>query len=281
MAVRPYASVTERAAYAAVRVSSLVIIVFLVAPILVIFPLSFTSGDFLSYPLPGLSLRWYQDFFTSPVWLNAAKTSFLLAGCTTVLATALGTPAALGLSRPDFRYRAVVTGVIITPMIVPIIIVAVATFFFYARLGLAGTFVGLVLAHTALALPFVVIPVTATLQGFDQTLVRAAFASGARPMAAFWLVTCPLILPGIVTGMIFAFITSFDEIVVVIFLGSPELRTLPRQIWSGVKETISPTITVAAVVLVLASVSLMIIVEILRRRSARLGAGKGNEQGRT
>jgi putative spermidine/putrescine transport system permease protein len=159
-------------------------------------------------------------------------------------------------------------------MIVPIIIVGVGTFFYFARLGLVGTFSGLVLAHTALALPMVVIAVVATLEGFDANLLRAAYASGATPIGAFWQITRPLILPGIVTGATFAFITSFDEIVCVIFLGSPEFRTLPRQIWSGAKETISPTITVAAVFLIIASVLMTSVVELLRRRTQKMKGGK-------
>jgi putative spermidine/putrescine transport system permease protein len=168
------------------------------------------------------------------------------------------------------RQRGLLSTLLLSPMIVPVIIVGVGTFFFFARFGLVGTFFGLVLAHTALALPLVVIAVTATLEGFDPNLVRAAYASGATPVTTFWQVTRPLVMPGIVTGATFAFITSFDEIVCVIFLGSPEFRTLPRQIWSGAKETVSPTITVAAVFLVIASVVLTLIVEALRRRTQRL-----------
>ena len=260
----------ERLADSGARLVAVLIAVFLVTPILVVFPLSFTSGTLLIFPLPGWSTRWYVDFFTNPAWVSALKNSLTLGIATTALATVLGTTAALGIVRLRRPWRGLVSAILLSPMIVPVIIVAVGTFFYFARLGLAGSFAGLVLAHTALALPFVVIAVSATLEGFDPNLVRAAHSCGAPPLSAFWHVTRPLVMPGIVTGMIFAFITSFDEIVCVIFLGGPELRTLPRQIWSGVKETISPTITAAAVVLVCASMLLMGCVELLRRHGRRL-----------
>ena len=261
---------TERWADRVARTVAVLVAIFLVAPILVIFPLSFTSGTLMVFPLPGVSTRWYADFFTNPVWLSALANSLLLAVVTTLVATTLGTLAALGLVRLSARQRALVSTLLLSPMIVPVVIVGVGMFFYFARFGLAGTFVGLALAHTALALPLVVIAVVATLEGFDPNLVRAAHACGATPLSAFWQVTRPLVMPGIVTGATFAFITSFDEIVCVIFLGSPEFRTLPRQIWSGAKETVSPTITVAAVFLILASVAMTLMVEALRRRTRRL-----------
>ena len=230
------------------------------------------------FPLPGLSMRWYADFFTNPAWMSALRNSLMLAIVTTLVATTLGTLAALGLVRLPARHRGIVSTLLLSPMIVPVIIVGVATFFYFARFGLVGTFLGLVLAHTALALPLVVIAVSATLEGFDPNLLRAAYASGAAPFAAFWQVTRPLVMPGIVTGAAFAFITSFDEIVCVIFLGSPEFRTLPRQIWSGAKETVSPTITVAAVFLVVASVVMSHwSSKALRRRTQRMTGANRND----
>lgn len=261
---------TERAADLGAKAISILVAIFLVAPVLVIFPLSFTSGSLLIFPLPGLSTRWYEEFFTNPVWLSALRNSLVLAVTTTVTATVLGTLAALGLVKLPKRSRGIISALLLSPMIVPVIIVGVGSFFYFARFGLVGTFLSLVLAHTALALPLVVIAVVATLEGFDPNLTRAAYASGATPLGAFWQITRPLVMPGIVTGATFAFITSFDEIVCVIFLGSPEFRTLPRQIWSGAKETISPTITVAAVFLVVASVVLTLVVEALRRRTQRM-----------
>lgn len=269
-----HTTATERVAYLGAKGIAILVAIFLVAPVLVIFPLSFTSGSLLVFPLPGLSLRWYEEFLTNPIWLSALRNSLMLAAVTTVTATVLGTLAALGLVRLPKRPRGIISTLLLSPMIVPVIIVGVGSFFYFARFGLVGTFFGLVLAHTALALPLVVIAVVATLEGFDPNLTRAAYASGATPVGAFWQVTRPLVMPGIVTGATFAFITSFDEIVCVIFLGSPEFRTLPRQIWSGVKETVSPTITVAAVFLVVASVVLTLVVEALRRRTQRMTGAK-------
>ena len=270
MKLPPHASPVERVFYYGVRVATGLAIAFLITPIAVIVPLSFTSGTLLIYPLPGFSLRWYADFLTSPLWTAATRNSLVIAVAVTALATALGTLAALGLHRATFRGKPLVMGILVAPLAVPIIITAVAVFYFYAWLGLAGTYAGIVLAHTALALPFVVVTVSATLQGFDQNLVRSAASLGASPLIVFRRVVLPLIAPGVVSGALFAFVTSFDELVVVLFLASPEQRTLPRQIWSGVRESINPTITAAAVVLILISIALMAMVELLRRRGERL-----------
>jgi putative spermidine/putrescine transport system permease protein len=243
---------------------------FLLAPILVIVPLSFSAGEFFIYPLPGLSLRWYRDLFTNPIWLNAARNSLIVGGSTTVLATVLGTLAALGLAGARFRGRTTVMALLISPMVVPLVITAVAAFFFYARLNLVGTYLGLILAHTTLALPFVVITVTATLQGFNANLVRAGASLGGSPPYVFFTIVLPLILPGVVSGALFAFATSFDEVVVALFLAAPEQRTLPRQIFDGVRQSITPTVTAVAAVLILISVLLMAALEWLRRRNERL-----------
>ena len=160
--------------------------------------------------------------------------------------------------------------VLISPMIVPVIISAIGLFFFYAYSGLNGTFIGIILAHTALATPFVVITVTATLTSFDRTLMRAGASCGAPPHTVFFKVVMPLILPGIISGALFAFVTSFDEVIVILFIGGPEQRTLPRQMFSGIREQISPTITAAASVLIVISTIMLVTVELLRRRGERL-----------
>jgi putative spermidine/putrescine transport system permease protein len=270
MALPPHASPVERVAYHGARVATAAVLCFLVAPILVIVPLSFTSGTLLIYPIRGLSLRWYTDFLTNPLWVDATRNSVVIAVATTGLATFLGTLAALGLHRARGRLRPLVIGLLVTPLAVPIIVSAVAIFYFYAWVGVAQTYAGLILAHTTLALPFVVITVAATLRGFDPNVARSAASLGASPPQVFLRVTLPLIAPGVVSGALFAFVTSFDELVVVLFLASPEQRTLPRQIWSGVTENISPTILAAAVVLILVSIALMAVVEMLRRRGERL-----------
>ena len=228
--------------------------------------------------MPGWSLQWYDDFFGNPLWTGALWNSLLIGATVTVTATAIGTLAALGLHGSRSRWKPLVFGLLLTPLAVPVVIVAVATFYFFALLGLAGTYCGIVIAHTILALPFVVITVSATLQGFNPDLVRAASGLGAAPVLAFRTVTLPIIAPGVVSGALFAFVTSFDELVVVLFLASPQQRTLPRQIFSGVSENLSPTITAAAVVLLVVSGLVVAVIEILRRRGERMrGAAAGGE----
>ncbi len=276
MAVAPYATPVERAWYYVFRAICALVFLFLIAPILVIMPLSFNPEPYFTYPLGGISTRWYEEFFTSERWQTALENSIVIACATTALATTLGTVAALGLARANFPLRALVMGILISPMIVPIVITAVGMYFFYAMVGLTNTYIGLILAHTALATPFVVITVTATLTGFDQSLTRAGAGLGAAPMRVFFAVVLPLILPGVISGALFAFVTSWDEVVVVLFLASPEQRTLPKQMFSGIREMISPTITAAATLLIILSVLLLTSVELLRRRSERLrGLRKG------
>ncbi len=231
---------------------------FMVVPILVILPLSFTSGVELVYPVPGYSLRWYDDFFTRPEWLHSIRVSLLVGAAAAAAAAVLGTMAALGLPRLPGRLRNLVSALLILPMAVPTVICAVAFFFFYARLNLAGTYPGLVLAHTTLGLPFVVINVRATLGALDPNLVRAASSLGAPPWRAFRRVMLPLIGPGIASGALFAFATSLDDVVVAMFVGGPAQLTLPRQMFNGLRENISPTILAAATLLTAVSTVMMV-----------------------
>ncbi len=263
----------QRLGWMCVVIVSGLVFFFLMAPVLAIIPLSFSSGGYLLYPLPGLSLRWYQEFLGSARWMMALRNSMVIGVSTTVLAMLLGTLAALGLSQWRSRWKPLVLAVLLSPMVVPVVITAVGLYFFFAPLGLTNSFPGLILAHTALAVPFVVVTVSATLQGFDQTLVRAAASLGATPLAAFRTVTLPLILPGIASGALFAFATSFDEVVVVLFMAGPDQRTLPREMFAGIRENISPAITAAAALLTLFSVALLAAVGALRRRGERLRAG--------
>lgn len=260
----------EKAWTAALWTSSALVFLFLVAPILAIIPLSFNGGQFLTYPLNGLSLQWYADFVTDPDWTRALKNSLIVGVVTTVLATTLGTLASLGLVRARFRGKGLIMAVLLSPMIVPLVITAVGFYLFFAPYGLTATYTGLILAHTALASPFVVITVTATLQGFDTTLARAAASLGAGPVTAFRRVTLPLIAPGVASGALFAFATSFDEVVVVLLVAGPGQRTLPREMFSGIRENISPTIMAVATILIVFSTLLLITLEVLRRRNARL-----------
>ena len=275
MAVAPYAMPAERAWYYTHRVICAAVLLFLIAPILAIMPLSFNAESYFTYPIPGYSLQWYEDFFTNDRWTLAVRNSIIVGVSVTIIATMLGTLAALGLSRTNFPARAQVMSILISPMVVPVIISAVAMYFFYTRIGVSNSLPGLILAHTALATPFVVIVVVATLSGFDHTLTRAGASLGAPPLTVFFKVILPLILPGVISGALFAFVTSFDEVVVVLFLAGPEQRTLPKQMFSGIREMISPTITAAATLLILFAVIMLTTVELLRRRSERLRGIRG------
>jgi putative spermidine/putrescine transport system permease protein len=265
-----YRSLPERVWHALFRSYVGLVFVFLVLPLLAILPLSLNDSMFLTYPLAGLSLRWYRDFFGGQRWLDPLWNSVVIAVLVTAIATVLGTLAALGLTRLRPTPRRIVAGLVISPLIVPVVITGVGTYFLYAPWGLTNSMAGLILAHTVLAVPFVVITITATLQGFDVTLVRAAASLGASPVTVFRLVILPLILPGVLSGAVFAFATSFDEVVIALFLAGPSQRTLPVQMLSGVREEISPTITAAATMLVALSAVLLAAVELLRRRAARL-----------
>ncbi|TCK99255.1 putative spermidine/putrescine transport system permease protein [Shimia isoporae] len=264
------------------------IFVFLITPILVVMPLSFNAQDFftftpemLRFEAEGYSLKHYRDFFTNNEWQRSFKNSLIIAPIATIISVSLGTLAAIGLSQSHVPGRRAIMAVLISPMIVPLIISATGMFFFYSdignwlegSLGLNKTFVGyvkVILAHAVLGIPFVIITVTATLVGFDHSLTRAAANMGASPVTTFFRVQMPLILPGVISGGLFAFITSFDEVVVVLFVGSASQKTLPWQMFTGLREQISPTILAVATILVVISILLLATVEMLRRRSERL-----------
>ena len=277
MALPPYASTGQRLWHWTYRTICVLIFLFLILPILVIVPLSFNASNFftftpemLAFDPAGYSLRHYENFFTSSDWQTALWNSVRIAPVATLIAVTLGTLAAVGLSQPHVPFRGAIMAILISPMIVPLIISAAGMYFFYSRLGLQGTYWGVVLAHAALGIPFVIITVTATLIGFDQSLVRAAANMGAGPLRTFFKVQMPLILPGVISGALFAFITSFDEVVVVLFVGSAQQKTLPWQMFIGLREQISPTILAVATILVAISVALLASLELLRRRSERL-----------
>jgi putative spermidine/putrescine transport system permease protein len=246
------------------------VFVFLVAPILVIVPLSFNAGAFFTYPLAGVSLQWYREFLTGVQWQRAVENSLIVAVGATAVATSLGTLAALGLHRVRLPFRQAIVAVLLSPMVVPVIITAVGMFYFYARIGIANTLGGLIVAHAALGIPFVFVTVGAVLSTLDDNLVRAAASLGAGPVRVFRAVVLPLILPGVVSGALFAFVTSWDDVVVAIFLAGPRQHTLPRQMWSGIREFISPTLLAVATLLIVLSISLMLVVELLRRKGERL-----------
>ena len=276
-ALPPYASPLQRTWHYSFRIICGLIFFFLIFPIMVIVPLSFNAQDFFTFTPEmlaldpaGYSFKHYHDFFTNPDWQQALRNSVMIAPAATILATFLGTLAAIGLSQSHVPYKSAIMAVLISPMIVPLIISAAGMYFFYSRIGLQGTYWGVVLAHAALGTPFVIITVTATLVGFDKSLVRAAASMGADPVTTFFKVQMPLIIPGVVSGALFAFITSFDEVVVVLFLGSASQQTLPWQMFTGLREQISPTILAVASLMVAISIALLTVLELLRRRSERL-----------
>ncbi|WP_323716941.1 ABC transporter permease [Paracoccus aminovorans] len=311
MALPTYASPLEKIWHYAYLAICAAIFFFLIAPIVVVIPLSFNAEPYftftekmLSFDPEGYSMRWYNSLLTfgmtnpdapkdlswwadawqNAKWIKAAKSSIIIGFFSTILATVLGTLAALGLSRPEMPFRRVIMAVLISPMIVPIIITATGMFFFYSNpcaplswIGLnpscgklAGTYLGVILAHATLGIPFVIITVTATLIGFDQSLARAAASLGANPRTTFFRIIMPLILPGVISGALFAFVTSFDEVVAVLFIAGPDQQTIPRQMWNGIREQISPAILAVATLLVIFSIALLATVEMLRRRSERL-----------
>ena len=286
-----YATTGQRVWYYSFRVICGLIFFFLIAPIVVIIPLSFNAQDFFTFTPEmlaldpaGFSTKHYEDFFTSTDWQLALSNSLKIAPVATLLSVSLGTLAAIGLSQSHVPFRRAIMAVLMAPMIVPWIISATGMYFFYSNpyipipfygkielpFTLTGTYWGVVLAHAALGIPFVIITVTATLVGFDQSLTRAAANMGAGPVTTFFRVQMPLILPGVVSGGLFAFITSFDEVVVVLFVGSAGQKTLPWQMFTGLREQISPPILAVATILIAVSILLLFVVEILRRRSERL-----------
>ncbi|RXZ45507.1 ABC transporter permease [Crenobacter cavernae] len=268
--IHPYLSPIERVWFYTHRALCGLTLLFLVLPVLVIVPLSFNEGSFLVYPLTGFSMRWYEDFFASAEWMRSLKNSLIVAPSATVLAMVFGTLASIGLTSAEFRGKALLMSVLISPMVVPVVIVGVAGYLFFAPLGMDASYTTLILMHAALGVPFVIITVSATLQGFNQNLVRAAASLGASPVTAFFKVTLPLIAPGVISGALFAFATSFDEVVVTIFIAGPEQATLPRQMFSGIRENLSPTIAAAATLLIGFSVVMLLTLEWLRGRSEKL-----------
>ena len=252
---------------------------FLIAPLFVILPLSFNAEQYIHFSAKmlaldpeGFSLRWYEDMIygTKNPWGLATKNSLIIAFFATIGSTILGTVAALGLSSRHMPYKAAFMALLISPMIVPLIISGTAIFFFMAKVGLAATHTGIVLAHIILGTPFVVITVTATLSGFDHSVTRAAASLGSNPVNTFMKVTLPLITPGVISGALFAFVTSFDEVIVVLFLAGLENTTIPIQMWVGLREQLSPTILAVATCLIIMSTLILVSAELLRRRSERI-----------
>ena len=292
MELPSYATPVQRTYYYTYLCFCGVVFFFLIAPLIAIVPISFSRSPFMLFtegmlawpPEPeAWSLRWYKnmigmcdaDVVSSTVpcgnkWMRGTVNSLYIGTISTLIATSLGTMAALGLSRPHMPFKGIIMSILISPMIVPLIITAAGMFFFYARINLVYTFTGIILAHVALATPFVVITVTATLVGFDTNMIKASQSLGARPTKTFFKIIMPLILPGVISGALFAFITSFDEVVIVMFMASLDQLTIPKQMWAGIRQEISPVILCMATCLVVLSILLLTSVELLRRRSEKL-----------
>ena len=291
----PYATSIEVLWFYGFRFICGLIFLFLIAPILVVFPLSFNIEPYFSFTEGMLnfepeaySLRWYKDIlyngmvnpmeiqgwwsdlWANAQWIRSIRNSFIIGIFSTLIATSIGTLAAIGLSRSEMPYRRPIMALLISPMVVPLVIIASGLFFFFSDVGIAKTYIGVIIAHAVLGTPYVIITVTATLVGFDKSLTRAAGSLGAGPVNTFFKIQMPLILPGVISGALFAFITSFDEVVVVLQLADVRQRTIPRQMFSGIREQISPTILAVATILVIISIILLTVVELLRRRSERL-----------
>jgi putative spermidine/putrescine transport system permease protein len=292
-----YATPIERVWHYVFMTLCFAVLLFLILPVLIVIPLSFNAEPYFSFTTGMLkfdpaaySLKWYadmldngtsgrfaagtwdwfKDVWNNAQWVIALKNSFFIGIISTILATALGTLAAVGLSSPNMPYRTAITSLLISPMIVPVVITATGAYFFLANIGLVKTYTGVIVTHAMLGIPFVIITVTATLQGFDRNLIRAAESLGAKWYTTFFKVVMPLITPGMVSGALFAFVTSFDEVVAVLFIADIEQRTIPRQMWSGIREQISPTILAVATILIAISIALLTTIEMLRRRSERL-----------
>jgi putative spermidine/putrescine transport system permease protein len=261
-----YYTLLDKLSWYALRLGGIAVLAFLLLPVVVIIPLSFSNSSFLAYPIEGWSLQWYRDMWNSDDWSRAAKNSFIVAPLATLLATTLGTLAAMGLARTQFFGRSFITGLLIAPMVVPVVVVGVSSYLYFAKLGLNDTYLGLILIHAALGAPFVVTTVLATLQNFNHNLVKASLSLGAGPLETFFRVTLPVIAPGVISGALFAFATSFDEVVVTLFLAGPDQVTLPRQMFTGIRENISPTIAAVATLLILFTTALMLTLEWLRGR---------------
>jgi putative spermidine/putrescine transport system permease protein len=279
-----YFSVWHRLGVYAIRAFAIAVLVFLLLPVVVVIPLSFNAEPFFTFTEGMLtlqpdaySLRWYEGILDDPNWILAIKNSFIIAFFATIIATTLGTLAAVGLASGDMPFRRLITAMLLSPMIVPLIIIAAGIFFFYSRFDLIATYPGVIIAHAALGVPFVVITVTATLSGFDRSMYNAGLSLGANPLRTFRDVVFPLIRPGVISGAVFAFVTSFDEVVVILFIAGPDQRTIPRQMFSGLREQINPTILAVATLLVVVSILFLATLEFLRRRSQHLyraSAGK-------
>ena len=250
------------------------VLAFLLVPIAAVIPLSFSSGSFLTYPLPGVSLRWYVEVFSGNKWLGALGNSLYVGASAAALSVLLGTLASLGLVRHRAWWVDSLKLVLLSPMIVPVILIAVASYFFLAPLSLTSSFAGLIVAHTVIAVPFVVVPVLTALELMDPNLARAAAACGAGPLTTFLRVTLPTITPAMASGALFAFAASFDDVVIALLVAGPDQRTLPREMFSGLRDSMTPALTAVATVMIVFSTTLFLLMQMVQRRARRQASAK-------
>lgn len=239
---------------------------FLILPIFVVVPISFSQSALLQFPPKAWSLRWFDSYFSSSAWIDATIMSFKVGASVMLLSVLLAIPAAIGITRGSFRGRAVIQAILLSPLIVPVIIIAVALYYAFSLFRLNGTYAGLVLGHTVLALPYATVVITASLERMDPRLEQVAVSLGAHPFRAFYRVTLPLIRSGVAVAAFFAFLTSFDEVVMAIFITGPQTLTLPKKMWDGIRFELDPTIAAVSTVLVLFSWVLVLLGEAIRRR---------------
>ena len=251
------------------------VLAFLLVPIAAIIPLSLSSGSFLTYPLPGFSFRWYEEVITGDKWMVALGRSLWIGVVATVLSLILGTLASLGLARQRAWWASLLKMIMLSPMIVPVILIAVAAYFFLAPLSLTSTYTGLVIMHTVIAVPFVVVPVLTALELLDPNLERAAAACGATSSTTFWKVTLPSIVPAMGSGAVFAFAASFDDVVIALLLSGPDQRTLPREMFSGLRDSMTPALTAVATIMIVFSTALFLIMQANQRKVRRLAMQAG------
>jgi ABC-type spermidine/putrescine transport system permease subunit II len=240
------------------------VVAFIGLPVLVVIPLSFSSAQFLAFPPPGYSLRWYQDVLSRDYWLAPAWTSVQVASVTAVVALVLGTLASISLVRGRYFGRTGIMAFVISPMIVPFIVTGIALYFVLSKMALVDTFVGLVIGHTVLAVPRVVVVMTAVLQRVDVYLEHAATTLGARPWQAFMLVTLPSIIPGVISAGVIAFLTSYDEIIVTLFLSGARITTLPKRMWDSLLTELTPGLAAISTLLLVALVVLFAVIHVGR-----------------
>ncbi|MGJ4903415.1 ABC transporter permease [Bradyrhizobium sp. HKCCYLS2058] len=248
---------------------AIAVVVFLLGPLIAVLPLSLTDSVFLNYPIPGYSTRWFRELVTAESWRLSIVNSLLIGSGTTALATLLGTLAALGLrgKRASLLVSTLRT-VFLLPMVVPAVVLGVGMQLMFSRYGLTNTYLGVIIAHTVVAVPFVLVNVSSALQGVDLQLERAAASLGASPTVVLRTVTFPIALPGIISGALFAFATSLDEVVLTLFVAGPNQRTLARQMFATIRENISPAIVSAAAVFIVGTIVLSLAMLVIRRRMA-------------